>query len=168
MEEIWKDIRGYEGLYQVSNWGKIRNKYDKILIDKRTRFGYLRIRLSKNGKSKQYFVHRLVAEAFIPNPNNYEQVNHKNELKYDNRVENLEWCDRKYNINYGTRNERGKMNHPYKTKKILQIDPNTEEIIKIYVSCKELFKETGFNTGYISLCCNGRKKVAYGFKWRYA
>lgn len=119
-KRIWKDIQGFEGLYQVSNDGKVRS-LDRIINykDGRARLekghklkphadkkGYTRVTLCKNNKCKPYLVHRLVAMAFIPNPNNWPQVNHKDENKTNNTVWNLEWCDRIYNCNYGTRNER--------------------------------------------------------------
>ena len=111
-EEIWKDIPGFENKYQVSNIGHIRSlnykrtgkcKIMKTPIDNTE---YLQITLCKNNKKYKYKVHQLVALVFIPNPNNYPQVNHKNEIKTDNRVENLEWCTPKYNNNYGTHNAR--------------------------------------------------------------
>ena len=111
-KRIWKDIPGYEGLYQVSNTGKVRSLnyrgtgQTKILKQNITRYGYKTLALCKNGKDKRYFVHRLVAEAFIPNPNNLPYVNHKDEDKTNNAVWNLEWCTHEYNMNYGTINER--------------------------------------------------------------
>lgn len=118
-EEIWKDIKGYEGIYQVSNLGRVKslprfhktkNGYYskvKILTPIKNDRGYLLVGLSKEWKKQKIFVHRLVAEAFIPNPNNLPQVNHINEFEKDNNcVENLEWCSCKYNCNYGTRNSR--------------------------------------------------------------
>lgn len=114
--EIWKDIKGYEGLYQVSNYGRvkslkgtgngIRKKDDIIILSFRNSNGYNRVHLMKNGKEQNIYVHRLVAEAFIPNPNNYPIVNHKDEDKSNNNVNNLEWCTHKYNVNYGTATER--------------------------------------------------------------
>lgn len=127
-KEIWKDIKGYEGLYQISNLGNIKSlertvykkvdvlhkkgksfRYkvkEKIIKPSYDRKGYQMVRLSKDGKAHTLKVHRLVAQAFIPNKNNYEQINHINEVKTDNYVENLEWCTAKYNDNYGTRNQR--------------------------------------------------------------
>ena len=110
--EIWKDIPGYENLYQVSSYGNVRslnyrNKHIthnlKLYLDK---YGYYRVDLHKNGKIEKWLVSRLVATVFIPNPHNLPQVNHKDEDSKNNRVENLEWCTAKYNVNYGTRNER--------------------------------------------------------------
>ena len=108
----WKDIPGYEGLYQVSNLGEIKSlnyrntgkeKILKLIKDKK---GYFHVNLYKNGKLKNLQVHRLVAMAFIPNHNNYNQVNHKDENTSNNAVENLEWCTAKYNSNYGNRNKK--------------------------------------------------------------
>ena len=107
--EIWKDILGYEGLYQVSNYGRVRSlKYgkEKILKQQINTDGYLHIDLYKNKKRKNYNVHRLVTIAFLENPNNYPQVNHKDENKQNNHIDNLEWCDYKYNCNYGTRKNK--------------------------------------------------------------
>jgi hypothetical protein len=119
MSEEWRDIKGYEGLYQVSNLGRIKSlpKYhktkkrylskEKILKQIHNDRGYLMVCLSKNWKKRKFFVHRLVAEAFLENPNNYTQINHIKEMEKDNNnITNLEWCSCKYNCNYGTRNER--------------------------------------------------------------
>ena len=105
--EIWKDVVGYEGLYQVSNKGRVKSLHiqEKVLCNLDSGY-YNTINLFKDGKGKHYYVHRLVAQAFIPNPNNYPQINHKDENHYNNNVENLEWCTSKYNCNYGTRNIR--------------------------------------------------------------
>lgn len=117
--EIWKDIKGYEGLYQISNYGNVKSlerviednkgsyiKKEKILTPTINNRGYYHIGLRNNSKTKYYYVHRLVAEAFIPNPNNYPIINHKDEDKTNNKVDNLEWCTPKYNANYGTAIQR--------------------------------------------------------------
>lgn len=116
MIEEWRPIEGYEGLYEISSYGKVRSldRYDsrnhfrngRILKLSYNTVGYLSVGLHSNGKAKTYMVHRMVAEAFIPNPDNLPEVNHRNEDKSNNSVENLEWCDHKYNSNYGTRNDR--------------------------------------------------------------
>ena len=107
MKEIWKDIKDYPN-YQVSNLGNVKNiKTNKILKPFNTSNEYLKVALSKNGISKQFFIHRIVAKAFIPNPNNLPEVNHIKEFeKTNNKVDNLEWCNHSYNQNYGTRNKR--------------------------------------------------------------
>lgn len=118
--EIWKDIKGYEGLYQASSIGNVKSigryvnaknnskKYMKSIILKGVANdrGYYMVVLSKEGKKRKVFVHRLIAETFIENPKNYTQVNHKDEDKTNNNINNLEWCSCKYNCNYGTRNKR--------------------------------------------------------------
>ena len=113
MEEIWKNIKGYNGLYQISNLGNIYSLYtNKILKPFINEKGYLRIDLKGNGKRKIFKVHRLVAEHFINNPNNYKEVNHINGVKTDNRVENLEWCTRSHNMKEAVR--MGLVIPPYK------------------------------------------------------
>lgn len=116
MIEEWRPVVGYEGLYEVSNTGQVRSldKYDsinrfyegRILKLFADRLGYLRVQLYSNSKRKSFLVHRLVAQAFIPNPDNLPQVNHRDEDPSNDNVENLEWCDGKYNVNYGTRIDR--------------------------------------------------------------
>lgn len=108
---IWRDIKGYEGIYQISNYGEVMRlmSYDskghlrnsRILKQQKNKYGYLQIGLHKNGKEKKYLIHRLVAETFIENPYNHPEVNHKDENKKNNSVSNLEWCNRIYNVNYG-------------------------------------------------------------------
>lgn len=103
MEE-WKNIIGYEGLYEVSNKGNVRNvRRNKLLKLLKNKYGYIQVYLYKNGIRTVFTVHRLVAKAFIPNPDNLPEVNHKNENPINNSVNNLEWCDHKYNSNYGNR-----------------------------------------------------------------
>lgn len=115
-EEIWRPVVGYEGLYEVSSYGRVRSldRYDSMNRFLRGRIlrlftdglGYLSAHLSSNGKVKSFLVHRLVAQAFIPNPDNLPQVNHIDENPSNDNVDNLEWCDGKYNVNYGTRIDR--------------------------------------------------------------
>ena len=114
MQEIWKDISGFEGFYEISSYGRVRSvKSGKILSTSKCGGcrGYLSVCLSKNGKRYGKLVHRLVAEAFIPAIEGLSEVNHKDEDKTNNRVDNLEFCDHKYNMNYGTRNIRSKDTH---------------------------------------------------------
>ena len=134
MEEQWKPIIGYEGLYEVSNFGNVRSldrivkrwkgystKKGKIIIPfYESKKGYYQVTLIKDGKKKHYRVHRLVASAFLENPFNYTDVNHKDENKTNNHVDNLEWCTRKYNNNYGTKPERIRQTMIEKWKKAKQ------------------------------------------------
>ena len=174
--EIWKDIKGYEGYYQVSNFGRVKsierkvNKWDgirtineRILKQNLSHNGYYFVSLSKNGKRRTYRVNRLVAEAFIPNPDNLPQVNHKEENKLNNNVENLEWCTSKYNNNYGTHNDKISKRL---SKPVLQLDKNGN-FIKLWESIMSIERETGFFQGSISNCCKGKYKTSYGYKWKY-
>ena len=172
--EIWKDIEGYEGLYQVSNLGRVkslnynRTKKEKILKPRSNKDGYLRVVLYKEGKSKQYLVHRLVAQAFIPNPDNKPQVNHKDDNKTNNKVENLEWVTSKENANYGTRNKRSaksRTNDKKRSKPIYGINVKTNEKIE-FPSTMEA-ERNGFNHGNIVKCLKGRKNSHKGYKWFY-
>ena len=173
MEEIWKDISDYEGLYQVSNTGKIKSlNYrhtgrEKIMKHSVNNKGYLIVKLWKNRKVKSFRLHRLVAEAFIPNPNNLPFINHKSEIKTQNNVENLEWCDQKYNNNYGTRKERviEKQINGKCSKLVLQIDKTTNEVIAEFPSINEVQRQLGIS--HISECCLGKRNTAGGYKWKY-
>ncbi len=162
MKEIWKDIKGYEGLYWVSNLGRIKSK-QKIL--KPIKGEYLKVGLSKEGIQKTVTVHRLVASAFILNPNNYNYVNHIDENKYNNISSNLEWCTNKYNVNYGKRNEKVSKNQ--RKYRIIQKD-KTGKIIKVCDSIWDLTHSTSYRKDNISCCCRGKYKYAYGYKWEYS
>ena len=152
------------GLYQISNFGNVKslNLKGGSLLKPELISGYLRIGLYKNNNYKHYLIHRLVAETFIPNPDNLPQVNHKDENKTNNNVENLEWCDRKYNMNYGTRNEK----HFSKLRKKVAQYTLDGELIKIWDSTQECTKY-GFHQANVSACARGKINTAYGFKWIY-
>lgn len=178
-QEIWKDIEGFEGVYQVSSWGRVKSceRYvkrsdgrtrvvkEKILTPHRNRCGYLKIDLSKEKNHKSYSVHRLVAQAFIPNPENLPCVNHKNEVKDDNRVENLEFCTAKYNTNYGTCIQRRSESN---SKRIYQLSRDCSEIINIWNSAKEVEQVLGWQSSHICQCANGKRKSAHNYRWQYA
>ena len=159
--EIWKDIEGYEGLYQVSKLGEVysfkSNKYLKKLTNKG---GYLRVQLCKHGKVTNQSIHRLVAEAFIPNPDNKPQVNHIDENKGNNTVSNLEWVTAKENCNHGTRSKR-------LYKPIRAIDIANGEY-NHYVSVNECAEKLNLKYQNISAVLNGRQKTAGGFIFEYA
>lgn len=171
MKEIWKDIKDYEGLYQVSNWGRVkslkrlvkkwngsRTVSEKILQPLIQSNGYYYVGLVKNNKRINYKIHRLVAEHFIPNPNNYKEVNHKDENKTNNVVTNLEWCDRKYNQNYGTRTEKC-------SKKVYQYTLDGK-FVKEWKSTAECGRN-GFKQSSVAACCRGELKTYKGFIWKY-
>lgn len=170
MTEVWKDIQGYEGLYHVSNLGNVRNiKIDRVLKPIKNKWGYLQVKLCKDCKLKNYSIHRLVAEAFIPNPYNLPCVNHKDEVKTNNCITNLEWCTHEYNTNYGTRNERiakTKINGK-KSKTVLQLRMDGS-LVRIWPSVSEVERQLGYSPGNISKCCIGEYHTAYNYKWCYA
>ena len=172
--EHWKAIDGYEGLYQVSNLGRVKSLKcgkEKILKPGKNTGGYLHVDLYKDGHEKTVKIHRLVAEAFIPNPNNLDTINHKDEDKTNNTVSNLEWMSQKDNINYGTRNKRlseANINHPSLSKQVQMFDKKTGELLATFPSIREAERVTGINKGHISQCCNGKRKSAGGYVWRYA
>lgn len=161
MEEIFRDIEGYEGLYQVSNLGRVKSSNyhmtgkEKFLKPLKQQGGYFQVMLCKEGKYKHCYVHRLVASTFIENPYNLPQVNHKNEDKTNNSVDNLEWCTSKYNINFGTRTEKV-------SKQVKCIDTGI-----VYPSTRYASRQTGVNQASISSCCNGKLKTAGKLHWEY-
>ena len=168
--EIWKDIQGYEG-YQISNYGNVKSlKYgkEKILTPTINKRGYYHTVLRKDGKSITVNIHRLVASAFIENPDNLPIINHKDENKTNNKAENLEWCDYKYNANYGTAIQRMIANTDYKAiavkngKKVLCIETGV-----VYPSTMEVQRKLGFASSNISSVCLGKYKQAYGYTWKY-
>ena len=157
---IWKDIKDYEGLYQVSNTGKIRNTKTKYILKPVTQSnGYMKVCLTKNRVQKNRTIHRLVAETFIPNTSNLPCINHKDEDKTNNQVDNLEWCDNKYNLNYGTRNERAAKSLGKKVKCV--------ETGIIYTSINQAEKQTGINSRSISKVCKGTRYTAGGYHWKF-
>ena len=170
-EEIWCPIKGYEGIYEVSDQGRVRSlKFGKerILKPFRNKGGYLLVGLCKNGEQKKCKVHRLVAQTFIPNPDNLPEVNHKDEDKTNNFVHNLEWCDVKYNINYGTRIKRisEKMTNGKLSKPVLQYT-KSGEFVKEWKSASDVQRNLGYFQNSISNCCNGKLKSAYGYIWKF-
>ena len=135
MEE-WKNVIGYEGLYEVSNKGNVRNiRRNTLLKLSKNNYGYIKVFLYKNGIRTCLSVHRLVAQAFIPNPDNLPQVNHKDEDKTNNSVDNLEWCNQKYNVNYGHRTENAintRVKNGYADPNFIGFGLNEKEYIKQY------------------------------------
>ena len=187
--EIWRPVFGYEGWYEVSNFGRVRSLcrivkhpkkgyrmvYGRILKQIECK-GYLHVHLSKNGEAKVLKVHRLVAIAFLPNPHNYPEINHKWD-KTENKVffnadgtinyekTTIEWCDRKYNCNYGQHNEKlskANLNHHKKSKPILCIELNIT-----YPSIGEASRQTKINRGNLSVCVKRQRNTAGGYHWKY-
>lgn len=152
--EEWKPIEGYEGRYEVSNYGRVKSlKDNKILNKQHHTSGYIQYSFG----AKKHYAHRLVATAFLPNPNKLPQVNHKDEDKTNNHVDNLEWCTIKYNCNYGTHNKRMGTKHKVKVR---CIETNT-----IYDSIKEASEQTNISYDAISRCIT---QTAGGYHWEYA
>ena len=164
-KELWKDIKGFEGLYQISSFGNVRSiprpkskgGMMKLLLIPRN--NYFLIKLHKNGVETRHFIHKLVASAFIPNPLNKPQVNHKNGNKLDNRVTNLEWVTCKENIEHAYRHRL------HKTRQVIQSKSGC--IVRVYRNSLFASKETGIIQSSIWYCLNGRQKTAGGYEWCY-
>lgn len=172
MKKVWKDIPDYGGLYQVSNLSEVKSfKRNKELILKRevNKQGYLKVELYKNGKKKPFFVHRLVAQAFIPNLNNLPQVNHKDGNKQNNNIENLEWVNNSQNQKHAYDNGLRKKycgKNNWNAISVLQFDIKGV-LIKEWGSIKDASRGLKINDSDISYCCKHKRKTAGGFKWEY-
>ena len=171
MKEEWRDIKGYKGLYQVSNTGKVKSlNYRKtgkegILKAYDNGHGYLFVVLSKEGNREQPLVHVLVATAFLDNADNLPEVNHKDENKQNNHMENLEWCSHSYNNTY---NDKAKKVGKKLSKPVYSIDKESG-LITYWESAKEAGKVLGIDQGNITRCCKGKRyKSVGGYYWHYA
>ena len=166
--EVWEPVVGYEGLYEVSNTGKLRNAHKETVKPFPNAAGYYRVNLCRNGERKAKFVHRLVAEAFIDNAFGYPQVNHKDENRANNAVENLEWCSAEYNTNYGTRNQRASESMKLKNcKPVIATNERTGEEI-CFLSATFAAALIGKCKSYIGYAAKHPRKVYSGYMWRYA
>lgn len=159
MKEIWKDIQGYEGLYQVSNLGNIKSFYTGKILKGGNYKGYLRLNLYKNGVKSMVSIHRLVAQTFIPNPENKPEVNHIDEDTTNNMVSNLEWMTSKENCNHGTRNDR--LSTP-----ILAINITTGKV-KEYSGVRECARKLNLHSPNIIAVLKGRYKQTGGYTFKY-
>ena len=183
--EVWRDVVGFEGLYRVSDKGNVRSverrdsrghrRRGRMLSPGHNRLnGYPQVGLRKNGVLKKKYIHRLVAETFLPNPNGLPQVNHRDEVKDNNNVGNLEWCDSNYNINYGTRTERTAQT---RSKKVRATNIKTNEVVK-FNSTHDAGRK-GYDQGNVAKACKGVYKARTGklvggdgrtyrgYKWYY-
>lgn len=185
--ELWQDIQGYEGFYMISNLGNIRSlarttntriigdfmRKEKILKYGVTD-GYKKVSLTRDGKTRNFLIHRLIAIHFIPNPNNYPCINHKNSDRQDNRIENLEWCTYSHNNSHAHQFGFQVHNKPglgklgadsWNAKPVIQFDLDWN-LVKEWSCAAEASRETGIDYKLISLNCNGKCKSAKGFRWK--
>ena len=177
MREIFKPVKEFEGLYSVSNFGNVKRESTKaklgtgnyareehLIKQRKNNKGYLMVDLYKDGIRSQILVHRLVAQAFVPNPYSYTIVNHKDENKENNCADNLEWCTQKYNMNYGTVQKKiGTAN----SKRVTMFSKSYDEI-ETFNSIIDAERNTGISNGSIGDCLHGRRKTAGGYIWKYA
>lgn len=173
-QEEWKSIPGYDGKYEISNYGRVKSyqyckkqkSNERILMPIQQQTGYYFVNLYKDKKMKTVAIHRLVAEAFIPNPSNLPVVNHKDETRTNNYFENLEWCTHEYNLSYGTTRKRIAEKN---SKPVLQLDKQGN-VIKEWPSMSRAAESFGVLPckSHIIDCLKGRHKTAHGYGWKYA
>jgi len=181
MQEIWKPIKNYEEYYEISNHGNVRRiKYDNkgnlkqyplpnYIKNKIDKDGYKRYTLSLKSKNKEFSSHRLVAQAFIPNPNNYPVVNHKDGDKNNNNIDNLEWCSIQHNNIHALENKLRVMpmgNDLKTSKSVLKFDKDGNFIEK-YESSGDASRKNGILSSHIRDCCRGSLKTYKGYVWKY-
>ena len=170
MEELWEDIPGYEGKYQVSTFGNVRRSKGKVLKPQKRGRGYLAVWLyDGNGNARQVSVHRLVAETFLPNPEDLPEVNHIDEDKLNNAVCNLAWCSHKSNSSYGSRGAKiSKANTNGKRSRAICQYTLNGELVAVFPSLQEA-QRNGYAASNICRCANGHPEYshAYGYLWRY-
>ena len=179
MKEIWKDIKGYEGLYQVSNLGRVKSfprrgthvKEIHILKPAKDGKGYYMVHLSKNNKKHMKRIHRLVAETFIPNPNNLPQVNHIDGNKANNISSNLEFCTNEYNMQQawklGLRDDVYKKGKDHQRSVVVNQFDLQGNFIKKWYCVRDIERQLGFDNRNICACCRKKRPTAYGYKWEY-
>lgn len=183
MAEIWKSLKGiveYGDSYEVSNLGNVRSidryvnsrhgqRFVKgiIMSPSDEKGGYKKVRLKDSSKAKNYRIHRLVALAFIMNPNEFPEVNHKDGNKHNNSVSNLEWSTRSENMNHAYKEGLAKGHNGGNNKNIVMINKDTDEIIRKYDSIKEASIDNEISLHAISMCLNGRSKTSGGYKWKF-
>ena len=164
---MWKNIKGYEGFYQISDEGQVKSligKEAKLISCTRLKSGYIDFGLCKDKKKYHHLAHRLVGIAFLNNPNNLPEINHKDENKSNNNVDNLEWCTSKYNSNYGTGIARSAKAKEKKTNQLTR----DNKFIKSWVSQTVASNSLGIPRAHICSCCNGNRATTGGFKWEHA
>lgn len=169
MKEIFKDIKGYENLYKISNYGNVKSLKNSIILKPaKNHRGYLHVALYKNNKTKAHRIHRLVAQAFISNPENKPQVNHKDGNKLNNCVDNLEWVtngeNQKHAFKLGLQTNKGS-NNP-RSRKINQYNLNGD-LIKTWNSIYDITKALGIKRSSIWRCCVGKYSKSHNYVWRY-
>ena len=173
MEEVWKQVCGFEGVYEVSTLGRVRSLDRRnaagafckgvVLKQRVGNQGYPYVILKNGAVQKTIKTHRLVASAFLPNPENLPQINHKDEVKTNNRLDNLEWCDAYYNIHYGTAMLRSSEKQ---SKPVFQFDLDGRLVGK-HKSTRAAQTETGVSQSKISMCCNRKRITAGGYRWEF-
>lgn len=180
MCEMWAKIGGFNGEYEISSYGRVRsykiehNRYHTgvqkrphLLKTRKDKRGYIHIFLNKNGKCVNYLIHRLVAQAFLPNPNNYPQVNHKDENKSNNKVENLEWCTKKYNLHYSNVCQKMVTAAKIKRQKVVLMYDEENRFLREFESATIAAKYIGDYQQNVSACCYGKIKKVKGFIFKF-
>lgn len=170
--EVWSEIPQYEGLYEISNLGRVRSlkfaggQRQKIIKPTCNSKGYQQIGLWKDKKRQVKYIHRLVATSFVKNPMNLNEVNHIDEDKSNNRFDNLEWCTRRYNMTYGNMQKKIKNNMKYYKRPIVMIN-ESGEVLKRWSSAADAERSDGFDAASICNCCRGRVQKVRGKIFKY-